>query len=242
MKPVLICLGALIGFNSISLAQQTSFGPMQGPPMAMPATIFLTDIQGKRSTEEWNRHEIKGTPFLIANWGNAIVTLADNRSFKNISIRLNCVNNTIHYLNAQKEEMVAPDGVIREILLLDSQANFTKEYLLASGYPAIDKHTVNTFYERQINGSVQLLLYTKKRLMELRTMGSAAPEKEYMGVESYYLYKNGIIKSWEKGRDFLLELLSDKQAAVEAYINQQKLKCKSIEDCRAVISYYNTLP
>ncbi|MBO9631804.1 MAG: hypothetical protein J7578_01715 [Chitinophagaceae bacterium] len=241
MKPVLICLLCCTGIYHSGMAQQTSFGAMQGPPMAMPATIFLTDIQGKRSTEEWNRHEIKGTPFFIPNWAKAVITLADNRRFNNISIRLNCVNNSIHYLNAQQEEMVAPDGVIKELLLLDSQATFTKEYILVSGFPAIDKHTLNTFYERQINGTVQLLMYTKKRLMELRTMGSAAPEKEYMGVESFYLYKDGQIRSWEKGKDFLLDLLSDKKEAVEGYIKQNNLKCKSIEDCRAVVSYYNTL-
>lgn len=241
MKPVLICLLCCAGIYQTSLAQQTSFGTMQGPPMAMPATIFLTDIQGKRSSEEWNRHEIKGTPFLIGNWATAVITLADNRKFTNVSIRLNCVNNSIHYLNAQKEEMVAPEGVIKELLLLDSQSTWPKEYVLVSGFPAIDKHTINTFYERQINGKAQLLVYTKKRLMELRTMGSAAPEKEYMGVESFYLYKNGQIYGWEKGKDFLLELLSDKKEAVEGFIKQNNLKCKSIEDCRSVISYYNTL-
>lgn len=236
MKPILYLLIALTGFHHAGFAQQ-----MNNAPMRMPATIFLTDIRGKRPTEEWNRHEIKGSPFLTANWSKSVVTLMDNRSFNDISIRFNCVNNSVHYLNAQKEEMVAPEGMIREILLFDSLGVYPKKYSIVSGYPATGRHTVDTYYEREMNGNAQLLKYTKKKLTEFLTIGSTAPEKEYVDIESFYLYRNGVMKAWEKGKDFLLEILSDKKELIADYIAKQNLKCKTIDDCRLVLNYYNGL-
>jgi len=237
MKPVLLSILALTVLNQFSQAQgqAPNFNPNSQSPV-----IFLTDIQGRRATEEWNRTEIKGTPFFNKDWSAALVTLKDNRTFKNVSVRLNCVNNTLHYLTSNKEEMIAPDGVIKEVLLIDSSGAAVKEHQFVSGYPAIGKHTAYTFYERQLNGKAQLLVFTKKRMLENRPLGSPAPEKEYLGVESYFVFKDGVMHEWEKGKDFLLNLLADKREAVEQYIKAQGLKCRSEEDLKKVLSFYNT--
>lgn len=236
MKPVLLSFLAITLLNLCSHAQgqAPNFNPNSQSPV-----IFLTDIQGRRATEEWNRTEIKGTPFFTKNWSSALVTLKDNRTFKNVSIRLNCVNNTLHYLTSNKEEMIAPDGVIKEVLLIDSTETAVKEFQFVSGYPAIGKHTVYSYYERQLNGKAQLLVFTKKRMLENRPLGSAAPEKEYLGVEQYFIFKDGEMHEWQKGKDFLLKLLADKRDAVESYIKSQGLKCRSEEDLKKVLSFYN---
>lgn len=236
MKPLLLSVLAITALNQISQAQS------QAPnfnPNAQSPVIFLTDIQGRRATDEWNRTEIKGTPFFTRNWGTALVTLKDNRVFRNVPIKLNCVNNTLHYLTASKEEMIAPDGAIKELLLIDSSESNVKEYLFVSGYPAIGKHTVNTYYERQLNGKAQVLVFTKKRLLESRPLGSPGPEKEYLGVEQYFVFKDGAMHEWQKGKDFLLNLLSDKREAVESFIKTQGLKCRSEQDLKTVLAFYN---
>lgn len=237
MKPVLLSVLALTMLNHFSQgqAQAPNFNPNAQSPV-----IYLSDLQGRRATDEWNRTEIKGTPFFTRNWGTASVTLKDNRNFKNVSVKLNCVNNTLHYLTGNKEEMIAPDGMIKEVVVIDSSESGVKEYQFVSGYPVIGKHTGFTFYERQVNGKAQLLVFTKKRMLESRPLGSAAPEKEYLGVKSYFIFKDGNMQEWEKGKDFLLNLLSDKREAVESYIKTQGLKCRSEEDLKKVLSFYNT--
>ena len=210
-------------------------------PINLPPTLFLADVAGIRLASEWNHNLVKGTPFLKENWGTAVVTLKDNRSFEKVSIRLNCVNNTVHYQNARKDELVAPDGLIKQLLIRDSSEKGTSEYLIASGYPAIDKQTEQTFYEKKVSGKAELLLFTKKRLMSVETMGSAGKEQEYLTIESYYLYRNGVIREWKKDKDFLLDFLSDRKAAIDTYIKTEKLKCRSIEDVKKVLEYYNGL-
>lgn len=236
MKPALLFILAIVGLNTINYAQS------QAPnynPANQQRIFFGTDIQGVRSSDEWNRTEIKGTPFLIKEWATASITLKDNRIFQNISMRLNCVNNTLHYLNDKKEELIAPDGVIKEVLLIDSSGTAIREHKLVSGFPVIGKHNANTFYEQLVDGNVQLLCYTRKRMMETRTLGSAGPEKEYLSSEHYFVYKEGVMMEWEKGKDFLLELLSDKKEAVDGFIKSTGLKCRSVDDARKVISFYN---
>ncbi|MGN6416213.1 MAG: hypothetical protein ACTHMC_01890 [Pseudobacter sp.] len=237
MKRLLLSVLAITFLYLFSHAQgqATNFNPNAQSPV-----IYLSDLQGRRATEEWNQTAIKGTPFFTKSWGTASVTLKDNRTFKNVPVRLNCVNNTLHYLTSNKEEMIAPDGAIKELLLIDSAESGVKEYQFVSGYPAIGRHTAFTFYERQLNGKTQLLVFTKKRMLESRPLGSAAPEKEYLGVEQYFVFKDGEMHEWQKGKDFLLNLLSDKRDVVESYIKEQRLKCRSEEDLKKVLSFYNS--
>lgn len=236
MKQKLLSLLILCGF-----VQTVSAQIIKQSTIYLPATVFLTDIQGQRPSEEWNRVEIKGSPFLPGEWAKAVVTLKDNRIFSGISMRLNCVNNSIHYLTSQKTEMVAPDGMIKEIVMVDSTGASPTEYRLASGFPEIGKNTAATFYERLVYGKAQLLKYTKKKLKEYKAYAGAT-EKEYVSNEDYYVFINNDIKEWEKGKEFLLEMLADKKEKVQEYINEQKLKCKSIDDVKLVLNYYNSLP
>lgn len=236
MKLKLLSLLVLCGFLQTASAQI-----IKESTIYLPATVFLTDIQGQRPSEEWNRIEIKGSPFLPGEWAKAVVTLRDNRSFSGISIRLNCVNNSIHYLTSQKTELVAPDGMIKEIVMIDSTGTTPTEFRLVSGFPDIGKNTAATFYERLVNGKAQLLKYTKKKLKEYKAYAGAT-EKEYVSNENYYVFANGFIKEWEKGKEFLLEILADKKEKVLEYIDKQKLKCKNTGDVELVLNYYNNLP
>ncbi|NML21048.1 hypothetical protein HHL16_09200 [Pseudoflavitalea sp. G-6-1-2] len=238
MTRLIFCL-LMVGVPGLLQAQSFGVGSMGGPKIVLPPTIFLSDVSGRRAMDEWKSDLVKGTPFFIQDWAYSQVTLKDNRSFERVSIRLNCVNNTIHYQNANKEELVAPSGLIREILLRDSSDKGIREYTIVSGYPPIDKFNEETYYERRMNGKAQLLVYTKKRLMNIQTMGSAGKEQEYFSVEMIYLYKDGIIKEWKKDKEFLIDFLSDKKDELTEYIKKEKLKCKTMEDLKKVLSYYN---
>lgn len=238
MSRFLLCL-MLAGVPVLLQAQSIGLGPLTGPRVVLPPTVFLSDVSGQRALTEWKSDLVKGTPFFIENWANALVTLKDNRSFDRISIRLNCMNNTIHYQNANKEELVAPPGLIREILLRDSSDKGVREFTIVSGYPPVDKLNEQTYYERRVDGKAQLLVFTKKRLLNVQTMGSAGKEQEYMSVEEYYLYKDGEIRAWKKDKDFLIGFLSDKKDAVTEYISKEKLKCRTVEDLKKVLLFYN---
>src|ERR1019366_636440 len=60
---------------------------------------------------------------------------------------------------------------------------------------------------------------------------------------NYYvaISKKNIIEKWKKGKDFITGILNDKGSAIQKFIDDQNLKCKSLEDTERVIEYYNQL-
>lgn len=236
MKPILFSLLTATSVAGVN-AQLANIEKAGAAPM-----VYTVELNGTRASEEWNRRDIKGSPFQNENFKKATVTLADKRSFNDVPVRFNFANNSIHYQTAKGEELVAPAGAVKEVIIRDTVGKFANSVELVSGYPAVGKHDSNTFYQRVVNGNAQFLVFTKKRMVDGSTLGSAGADKEWMGSDSYYVYRGGVMKQWEKGKDFLLEMFADKRDTVAEYISKQGLKCKSLDDFGQVLKYYNSLP
>jgi hypothetical protein len=61
--------------------------------------------------------------------------------------------------------------------------------------------------------------------------------------ERFLLY-NTNTRQFQKvngGKEALLKVMNDQGSKIEAFISSKKLKCKSEDDWKAVINYYNTL-
>lgn len=239
MKKQFLVVTILAFGSAISHAQVP--GTQSNIRVSLPAAIFLTDINGKMQPANLDNREIKGSPFFTEKWTQCIIRLSDNRQFEKVPIRLNLQTQEVHYLSAKQEEMLAPEGIIREIQLEDTTETGIVSHTFLNGFPFIDNNDVYTYYDRLVNGNAQLLLFTRKKLMDLKTYGMAGSEKEYLGVDIYYVYKDGIIQSLKKDKRFIVNLLADKKEQVEQYIAANHLKCKSIPDIRQVLTYYNTL-
>ncbi|MBS4063183.1 MAG: hypothetical protein KGZ74_01410, partial [Chitinophagaceae bacterium] len=69
------------------------------------------------------------------------------------------------------------------------------------------------------------------------------PVKAYEEKDTYYVYNSvtGKLIKWRKGKDFILDMLSDKATEVNKYIADNKLACKNPEDIIQIIQHYNTI-
>ncbi len=238
MKKFLIIFVAL----PAGLQAQVPSTPPNNGIMSVPAAIFFTDVGGKQQVAEFNYSDVKGTPFYKANWGECTITLAGNRVYEKVTARFNLNTNVVHYLSAKQEELVAPPLLLREIKFYDTTESGITLHTFSNGYPAVDNNTGETYYEVLSNGKAQLLLMAKKKLLERKAgIGMAAAEKEFLKVETYYVFKDGQIKPLKKDKAFLTEWLGDKQQAISDYISTNNLKCKSVADIKQVIDHYNTL-
>lgn len=247
MKSMILCLVIITLVSGILHAQQgTTAGPTagmnSGASLGLPATIFLSDIQGIRQGAEFNFREVKGTPFFKSGWSACTIQLTDNRVFEKVTGRMNLYNNGFHYLNANQEELLAPASRLRLIEFADTTEAGINRHVFANGYPAIDNNSTETYYEVLQNGKVQLLMLTRKKLIELKGgIGMPGAEKEFMKVDLYYVVKDGVISAVKKDKNFLPEYLSDKKQELTDFIQRNSLRCKSIAEIRQVVSYYNTL-
>ena len=113
----------------------------------------------------------------------------------------------------------------------------------SSGYPAIDNHNENTFYQEMLSGKAMLLKVTTKILDNVHSITASPLDKQYIDVISYYISFDNRrkIERWHKGKDFILQFFRDKKEDIQKFIEKENLKCKTTDETKKIIEYYNSL-
>ena len=207
----------------------------------LTSPIFIEEVLGKPLSPTAN-NDISGSPFIYEKWKSATIKLKDGREFENVSIRINILNQTVHYLSSNGKEYVAANGIVSEIQLLDTAINGDlKTHIYRNGFTSIDNNNENTFYEIIAEGKAELLLYKKVKLTETESLGTNVPDRQYAPVQEYYVYVADTMNKCKKSSSFFSNLFDDKKDLVTQYIDQQHLKFKSENDLKLVVDYYNSL-
>jgi hypothetical protein len=231
----------LISILSFSFLQPV-FSQFQGTPVLNHVPIGQLLAGGLPFMVESNEN-VQGSPFLFDNFFDAFVQLRDEKIYSGIKVRFNLATNKIHYLDQNKKELVANDGVIKRLYIKVFDGVDSIAYTFGCGYPESPGTTVYTYFQEFNYGVASLLRLQTKSIVERKTLATVDPVKQYDEKDSYYVYNSNYKKlvKWKKGKDFILDFLPDKSVEVNSYINQNKLDCKSSDDVIRLIQYYNTL-
>lgn len=228
-----------------SLLQQAALaqiGDKSPVILRLPSVTFLTEVLGKPFTPSAN-NDISGSAFINQDWKLCLIKLKDGRYFKDVPVRLNIFDQTVHYLSANTGvEMEAPKGLITEVQINDTiESGKITIHSFCAGLKPIDSNDENSFYEVLDTGKADLLLQKKVKIIETKTLGSPVAEKEYRLFQEYYIRMNETLVKCRKSKSFFMELFEDKKNMVEHYIDDNKIKFRSEKDFLLVVSYYNTL-
>ncbi len=187
--------------------------------------------------------DIKGSPFFYEFFSDCYIQLNNGESYIGPKIKFNLTNQKLHYQGANSQELVLQDGIIKRFNFNVPYRNESISYTFACGYPPIAGNTINTFYQEFNVGTATLLRFISKKVVEHKTTANINPFKEFMEVSTYYISNSRYNKfeKWRKGKDFILDFLSDKRGLVEKFIADNNLSCKSPEDIIIVVQYYNNL-
>ncbi|NJO25084.1 MAG: hypothetical protein HC867_03775 [Bacteroidia bacterium] len=97
---------------------------------------------------------VEGTPFFRDYWMKALVTLPGNRKFANILVKLNLLDNNIHFRDVKGNEMVT-SAVVHELYLMDTVE--AGSYSLISGNVlspgTTSKHRGFLYWKRRCNAA-----------------------------------------------------------------------------------------
>ncbi|AEI48701.1 hypothetical protein Runsl_2289 [Runella slithyformis DSM 19594] len=190
--------------------------------------MFLQDING-RPMFEGGYTEIEGSPYLNDAWSRGSVKAKNNgKTYELAKMRYDLYKDELEYEENQK-----PYRFSKEITEFS-----TNDGVFRSGFPAIDPLTDRNFYQVLYDGNVKLLKHTSVRIQTEKLYGSATQTKRFMKDEALYLFKNGAITRLKKDKKTLLEALGDKQAELETFIKEQKLKLSKDEDILRVVEKY----
>jgi hypothetical protein len=195
---------------------------------AKAQSMFLQDINGQPMFEN-TYSAIEGTPYLNPDWTRGTVKAKINgKTYELAKTRYDAYKDELEYEENQK-----PYRFGKEITEFTSDGK-----LFRSGFPALDNLSAQSFYHVIYEGKVALLKRYPTRIQSEKPYNSATEIKRFVKEDAFFLYKDKKLTRLEKDKKSLLEALGDKQAELEAFIKDQKLKLSKEEDILRLIEKY----
>jgi hypothetical protein len=184
--------------------------------------------------------DVTGSPYYIDGFRRAKITLTKGIVYENIDVKIDLFNEEVHLLDKNHKEIIAEDGIIREIQIFDTtntQLVFSK---FQTGFPFFDKNNSNTLYRVLSDGKIKLLLYSKKEISVIKDVMSGEVSKEFLQRDEYYVFQNGEIQKLKKEKDFILSLMNDQQQKISEYMSDKKFSLKKQDMLVSLFNYYNS--
>jgi hypothetical protein len=231
MKQLLIILIAL---TPVALNAQQTTQALPGPGE------FVYDNIG-RPVFLRSDIDIQGSQYFEDKYCHATLKVRKGKTYHGLKVKIDLMNNSVIYVDESGKEMEAITPLDR-IEFLDC-ADLSKNKVLISGLPPVDKQDESSLYIVLDSGNVSLLKHVKVVVTDKRNnFGNANIIRTIRQYEEYYSYSPG--KSpmrLEKDNAAVLNTLADKKAEIGSYMTARDIKIRKEADLVKVFAYYNSL-
>ena len=202
----------------------------------LPANLFFS-IGGEPVVNVKFVRLTSGSPFFKEQWMTATGTSSTNLIYKGGTAKLNLLDNTIYFLDADGNERVVTTP-LKEIVLTDTVTTNTYHFIHSSFLPnAVQR----TWYLQLASGRTSLYQVFQKQLFESKPYGSATTEQSIITRDLFFVLYNGQLSPVKKPKD-LPAILSDKKSELTEYLKKETSKSEDIATQLATaIAYYNSL-
>ena len=204
--------------------------------------VFVRNGQGDQFLNK-STLKIEGSAFYPYEYCSASIKTGNGQKFAKPKVRLGLIDNLIYYIgNDDSTELVVNMPVNKVEFSSCAEGVRGAGTAFQSGFAAIDKQTDQTFYQVLDSGKVKLLKYMAVTYSDDKAYNSATVTRTFKTAETFYanLPGNKMVKIG-KGKEAVINLLSDKKSQVESFIATNELKCKTEDDLIYVFNYYNSL-
>ena len=181
---------------------------------------------------------VDGSPFFKTEWTTGIVTSTQGGIYKEVPVKLNLLENQIHFQDASGKEFIASTA-IKEIELMDNTANKRLRFINAVAFPAL-KNLKPKWYLSLFSDKVWLLKDYQKTMIEQKPYGSATTEQRIVTKEAFYIVHNNTV-SRVKAIKEVQALLADQKEPLETFIKNQNSSLPLDEKLTQIIAHYNSL-
>ncbi|MES2448076.1 MAG: hypothetical protein V4546_12895 [Bacteroidota bacterium] len=175
-----------------------------------------------------------GVPFVLKDWSQGAIT----------------VNGKV-----QKEELMLKYDEVDDELLVKGEGNSVKKFSLpieaftikdgskirvfVSGFKPTKNANSNAYYELIADGKLKLLRKNFKKISEYKEYSGATAKVIKDDVQYFVVSSDNQPTPIKLEQKSILQVLSDKGAAVEEHIKANKLNLKKENDVVSVFQFYN---
>lgn len=181
---------------------------------------------------------VEGSPFFNDAWMTGKLAMGDGRLYDSLRLRLDLVENELHYLDATGKELIATTAV-RAITLRDSVSGI-QFHFIHSSFLQLPKSMEEGWYQLLAAGPATLYKRIVKTTKENKPYGSATVEQFINTYNQYFVLVNAVFTHIKKFKE-LPDVLAGKKTESDTYIKSQNLSGRSDADYSSLVSYYNRL-
>jgi hypothetical protein len=200
---------------------------------------YLYNVNGEPFSVTKFAKVVEGSPFFKEEWIRGTVVTNSGIEYGNVPLRLNLLENKIHFQDDKEQEMIA-NTPIWEVKLTDSSSGITYSFVHSAYLGRAKNSELRCWLLILQTGHIGLYKQFYKTVSESRPYGAATTEQRIKTVARYYVLKDSEIKPAKKWQN-LLDLFSDRKADIQEYINKNQLKGKSESDFVSLVKFYNEL-
>jgi hypothetical protein len=196
---------------------------------------YYLDPKGK-PFEQRNYIDIDGDPFVFNKWlpGRAITD--KGHVYDNLKLKYNVYDDQLTFIYLDTDEPLLFVEPIKSFVVFNPTA-----LTFANGFPAIDKQTVQTYYQVLATGKGYLLKKYVKNMVETKAYNAATITKRFIDDIAYYIYRDGKITPLKRNKEAVLAATADKSTQIIEYLKTNNIGFKKDEDLSKLFNYYYTL-
>ena len=186
------------------------------------------------TTEPSNQYQRSNSPYYINNWIKGKIAFNGGTEHENIPLKYNVYDNQLVVRQDGKAVTVDRDEVRGFIIgppSIGNLARFEKAQYIDNFDMVPEDQFVQLIYQSE---SKLLAVHEKERL------DSAGNEYSEGQTNFYYMSPEGEVTEFEPGKEAMLKLFADKRAAVQEFIEEEKIDFGSIQDITTVVAFYDS--
>jgi len=181
---------------------------------------------------------VEGTAYYNDAFLPGKIILSGGKVYDSLSLKLDLMDNTVHYLAPGGDELIATTAirsVIFKNLLDKTETRFDYSDFLKTG-----SKPESGWYQLLDTGTVTLYKRSVKSIKENKPYGLATVEQTITTSGNYYILINAVFTPVKKLKQ-LPDMLQDKKTELQEYITSKNLTGKTDKDYLELVAYYNGL-
>ncbi|WP_129717194.1 hypothetical protein [Pedobacter sp. SYP-B3415] len=210
-----------------------------GLSTGLRAQNYIEDRAGRPIKSSANV-DITGDPMLFPDWVQGTVELAGNKSYKDVYLNMNLIDQEIVFKGKSGEKLAFTEDVT-SVVFNDTES--ARKRLIKKGYPAANGITPSDFLEVLADGSLTLLKKNSKIIWQEKVYNSATTKQTVIPKNVYYLFDKTAnkISVLKPSKSAIVAQLSKHKSEIDAYLKTNKIDFANDQDLTKLFIYYNSL-
>ncbi len=203
--------------------------------LSAQSNVFMADNVTGNLYKNNTDTEIEGSRFLLEEWMPGIIYMRDGHKADKFLLKFDLYSNQLLFLHEGNPLVVV--NHVKEFVITPAVG---APYLFRRGYDPVERNDELSFYQVVQDGPVSLLKHTAKTINERKEYNKAGVIKEFITTSNYFIAKaTGEMIKIKKDKSSLISALGDADGKLQAWVEKNKLKCKTEEDLMVVVKGYN---